>query len=65
MVCPLGAPHGFSDTWGATRSGGRSHQGVDMFAAQGTPEYAADDGTVRISSSALGGLSIHLTSDRG
>ena len=31
-VCPVQGPVGFGDTWGAPRSGGRSHQGVDMIA---------------------------------
>jgi murein DD-endopeptidase MepM/ murein hydrolase activator NlpD len=62
-TCPIGAPNGFSDTWGASRSGGRTHQGVDMFAAYGMALYAVDDGTVRISNNTLGGLSIHLTTE--
>jgi murein DD-endopeptidase MepM/ murein hydrolase activator NlpD len=65
MVCPLGSPHGFSDTWGAPRSGGRTHQGVDMFAAHGTPQFAVEGGTVRVSNSTLGGLSLHLTTHGG
>jgi hypothetical protein len=36
----------FSDTWGAPRSGGRSHQGVDIIAPLGKAVYAADDGTL-------------------
>lgn len=65
MVCPVGVPHGFSDTWLAPRSGGRQHKGVDIFAVHGMPLYAVDDGTVRLSNNRLGGLSIHLTTDRG
>lgn len=64
-VCPVGTPHGFTDTWGAPRSGGRSHQGVDMFAAHGTPLYAVEDGTVRTSDSALGGVSVHVNGASG
>jgi murein DD-endopeptidase MepM/ murein hydrolase activator NlpD len=64
-TCPIGAPNGFSDSWGAPRSGGRTHLGVDMFAAYGMPLYAVDDGTVRISYNTLGGLSIHLTTATG
>lgn len=64
-TCPIGAPNAFSDTWGAARSGGRSHQGVDMFAEYGMPLYAVDGGTVRTSNNSLGGLSIHLTTDDG
>jgi murein DD-endopeptidase MepM/ murein hydrolase activator NlpD len=62
-TCPIGAPNGFSDTWGAPRSGGRLHQGVDMFATYGMPLYAVDDGAVRTTTSSLGGLSIHLVTD--
>ena len=32
-LCPVAGPTSFTDTWGAPRSGGRQHQGVDMFAA--------------------------------
>lgn len=64
-ICPLGTPNAFSDTWGASRSGGRSHQGVDMFAAYGTPVFAVANGTVRVSTNTLGGLSIHLTTADG
>jgi murein DD-endopeptidase MepM/ murein hydrolase activator NlpD len=64
-TCPIGGPNAFSDTWGAPRSGGRSHQGVDMFAEHGMALYAVAGGTVRTSNSSLGGLSIHLTTDDG
>lgn len=60
-ACPVGAPNAFSDSWGAPRSGGRSHQGVDMFAAHGTPLYAVEAGTIRTSDNSLGGISLHLT----
>ena len=36
----------FTDTWGAPRSGGRKHQGVDIIAPTGKAVYAADDGTL-------------------
>lgn len=36
-----------SDTWGAARSEGRSHEGTDIFAAEGTPVYAATSGYVQ------------------
>ena len=60
-VCPVAGPVSFSDTWGAPRSGGRSHQGVDMIAARGTPVVAIYEGTIyRITTGALGGLSVWL-----
>ena len=65
VACPVGQPHQFSDTWGAPRSGGRSHEGVDIFADHGIPLYAYQAGTVRLSSSPLGGISLWITSDSG
>lgn len=43
---PLPATCRFWDTWGAPRSGGRRHQGVDIFAASGTIMYAVRSGTI-------------------
>lgn len=34
------------DTWGAARSEGRTHEGTDIFAAEGTAVYAATPGYV-------------------
>lgn len=65
-VCPVDGPVAFTDTWGAPRSGGRTHKGVDMKAARGTPVVAIEDGLVtRLSNSALGGYSIYLAGDSG
>jgi|TARA_R110002110_G_scaffold295969_2_gene510031 murein DD-endopeptidase MepM/ murein hydrolase activator NlpD len=65
MVCPIGGNYGFADTWGAPRSGGRSHQGVDMIAAPGVPIIAAEAGIVRFSSNRLGGNAAWLTGNSG
>ena len=64
-VCPIGAPNGFSDSWLAPRSGGRRHKGVDIFAVHGMPIYAVTDGSVRVSSNRLGGLTINLYANNG
>ena len=64
--CPTG-PHSapFSDTWGAPRSGGRRHQGVDMIGAMGTPLYAVVDGVAQAKSNNLGGITIWFTGTDG
>lgn len=66
LACPVGDPVYFTDTWGAPRSGGRSHQGVDMMAPHGTPVYAITNGKVtRMSNSGLGGISFYMFGDDG
>jgi murein DD-endopeptidase MepM/ murein hydrolase activator NlpD len=63
--CPVLGGASFIDTWGARRSGGRRHKGVDMFAPRNTPLVAVMDGRVRFSSNSLGGLSAHVYTDSG
>ncbi len=66
MVCPVDGFTTFTDTWGAPRSGGRSHQGVDMLAARGTPTVAIEAGTIRrMGNGGLGGITIWLTGSSG
>ncbi len=64
-VCPVAGPNAFGDTWGAPRSGGRSHQGVDMMSPFGTPLVAVVGGTVTMKTNALGGNVVWLTGDDG
>lgn len=65
-ACPVGTVRSFVDTWGAPRSGGRRHQGTDVFAPLGSPAYAVVDGVIsRWSHNALGGITLYLRSDRG
>ncbi|HET6833215.1 MAG TPA: M23 family metallopeptidase [Acidimicrobiales bacterium] len=65
IVCPVQGPVHFTDTWGAARSGGRMHLGVDMMAAAGTPTVAPVSGRVEHRGSSLGGLSWYVYGDNG
>jgi murein DD-endopeptidase MepM/ murein hydrolase activator NlpD len=65
-TCPVGGAVSFTDSYGAPRSGGRVHRGVDMIAARGTPIVAVYSGTItRMSTSALGGISVWLRAENG
>ena len=64
IICPMpGSAYG--DSWGAPRSGGRRHEGVDMLAPMGTPIYAVVSGTVSFSQNRLGGNAVSLVGDNG
>lgn len=66
FICPFTPGRtSFIDSWGFPRSGGRSHKGVDMFAARGEPMYAVQAGTATSSSNSLGGITVHLRADTG
>jgi murein DD-endopeptidase MepM/ murein hydrolase activator NlpD len=66
FACPVGPVHQFTDTFGQSRSGGRSHQGVDFFAPYGSPIFAVMGGTItRAGSNSLGGIALTLRADNG
>jgi peptidoglycan LD-endopeptidase LytH len=65
-ACPIAPPFHFRDTWGAPRSGGRTHKGVDIYGPMRADVYAITDGTIaRHSNSGLGGLGLYLAGDDG
>lgn len=63
--CPLDGASTFEDSWGWARSGGRSHEGVDMIADRGTPIVAVRDGDVLFKQNRLGGNAMWLTAPNG
>jgi len=65
-ACMVGSNHAFTDTWGAPRSGGRRHKGVDVFAPYGSPAYAVTDGRIsNIHSGGNGGKMVYLRGNDG
>ncbi|MEM6958242.1 MAG: M23 family metallopeptidase [Myxococcota bacterium] len=73
LWCELGAPltmplpgSRLYSTFGAPRSGGRTHEGVDIFAARGTPIRAATWGVVVWRGElSLGGRVLYVFGRRG
>ncbi|MDH3731186.1 MAG: hypothetical protein OES13_08710, partial [Acidimicrobiia bacterium] len=55
LVFPVAGDNHYSDTWGAPRSGGRTHEGTDIMADKMVPVVAAADGTVGWIHDTLGG----------
>ena len=64
-VCPIGARTKFRDTWGAPRSGGRSHEGVDLVGMRHDPILAPVDGVVSYRWDSVGGRSFDLVAADG
>lgn len=69
ILFPMPKTCKFWDTWGAPRSGGRKHQGVDIMASSGTSLYAVQTGTITKKQSAypgsLAGNALWLTTADG
>jgi murein DD-endopeptidase MepM/ murein hydrolase activator NlpD len=65
IMCPVQGGSAYGDSWGAPRSGGRRHQGVDMLAPTGTPLVAVVSGSVVQTSNRLGGVTVQLFGDTG
>jgi peptidoglycan LD-endopeptidase LytH len=59
-------PEDLADTWGAARSEGRSHEGIDIFAPRGTQVLATTEGlVVRRTWNRLGGRTISILGPGG
>lgn len=55
-----------NDTWGAARAEGRTHEGVDIFAARGTPVFSATEGyVVRTNIGTRGGRNVMVVGPGG
>ena len=65
QTCPVAGPNSFVDSFGWPRPGGRTHQGIDMIAAAGTPVVAVAPGNARSASSVLGGLGVVVEHGNG
>lgn len=59
-------PGQLHDTWGASRSGGRSHEGIDIFAPRGTVVASSTRGVVmRVAEQGLGGRQVWVLGPGG
>ena len=65
QTCPVAGPNSFVDSFGWPRPGGRTHQGIDLIAAYGTPIVAVAPGSARSASSVLGGSGVVVEHDSG
>jgi murein DD-endopeptidase MepM/ murein hydrolase activator NlpD len=65
QTCPVAGPNSFVDSFGWPRPGGRTHQGIDLIAAYGTPVVAVAPGNARGASNTLGGNAVVVEHDSG
>ncbi len=65
FICPVAGINSFIDSWGAPRSGGRTHKGTDLMAQHGTPLVAVANGTATLGYNSLGGNTVWVHADYG
>jgi len=63
-ACPVRGASWVND-WGFPRSGGRAHEGNDLFAPRGTPVRAPSAGVASYATGAIGGKQFRLVGDDG
>ncbi|MGM8899385.1 MULTISPECIES: M23 family metallopeptidase [unclassified Psychrobacter] len=65
LPSPLPDQH-LTDTWGAARSQGRTHEGIDIFAPRGTPVQSTTQGIVsKVGENTLGGRVVVIVGPGG
>jgi murein DD-endopeptidase MepM/ murein hydrolase activator NlpD len=65
IVCPLPNGSSFIDTWGYSRSQGRTHKGTDMIASYGSTIVAMVGGSIRMNWHSLGGRQVYVNGTDG
>lgn len=65
LRCPVNGAVRHMNDWGFPRSGGRFHEGNDLFAARGTPVVAVIGGTAQQTTGPIGGRQVKLLGDDG
>jgi N-acetylmuramoyl-L-alanine amidase len=65
LRCPVQGGANVMNDWGFPRSGGRFHEGNDLFARRGTPAVATVSGNVVQTTGKLGGNQVKLLGDDG
>ena len=65
MPCPVTGTVRFTDDFGAPRSGGRTHAGIDIFASRGRPNVAVTGGTIDQRFDTAGGNTVWLSASDG
>jgi murein DD-endopeptidase MepM/ murein hydrolase activator NlpD len=65
LPCPVQGRVTVMNDWGFPRSGGRFHEGNDLFAPRGTPVIAVVSGTVAQKTGPVGGRQVKLTGNDG
>ena len=66
FLFPVAGPTTFTNDWMYPRAGGRVHQGIDLFAARGTPVVAVADGSLfNVGYNGLGGWRLWLRDRAG
>ena len=63
-LCPVPGAVFYND-WGFPRSGGRFHEGNDLFADRGTPVVAPVSGALQVKTGPVGGLQFRLYGEDG